>query len=240
MGLFSAIPNTDWTLIKRAGDVSSAPQMQAMHTLLTLYCPALRSYIVSKWRFSIDHAEDMVQEFLATKVLAEQLISQARVERGRFRNFIRATLDDFIVSQIRRDAAQKRSPKNFTNLLSADLIADQEPCPSQAFEIAWAREVIAEAVAAMRQECNDVNRMDLWALFEARILLPCLDGSEPVPYAHMVEQFRFRSPLQAANALTSAKRMFDRNLRQVLMNYSDSDQGVDQEIGDLRMILSAG
>jgi hypothetical protein len=240
MGLFSAIPNTDWTLIKRAGEPGSTPQQQAMHTLLTLYYPALRAYVVSKWRFPHDRAEEYVQEFLATKVVGENLIAQARAERGRFRYFIRATLDAFIVSQIRHEAAQKRSPRKLTALPSADLIADQGPDASEAFEIAWAREVIAEAVAAMRQECLDVNRPDIWALFETRILLPSLDGSDPVAYAQLVVQFGFRSPVQASNALTSAKRMFDRKLRLVLSSYSDSEEEVDEELGDLRTILSAG
>jgi hypothetical protein len=238
MGLFPAIPNTDWTLVERAAEASSTPQKVAMHTLLTLYYPALRAYVVSKWSIPQERAEEYLQEFLATKVVGENLIGQARKERGRFRNFIRATLDDFVVSLMRRESAKKRSPGNLAPLACGDMVVDRGPSPRQAFEIAWAREVIAAAVEAMKQECQRTQRPDLWALFETRILQPALDGSTPVAYDLLVEKFRFRSPLQAANALTTAKRMLERNLRLILSSYSSSEGEVDEEICDLRMILS--
>jgi hypothetical protein len=140
MALFPAIPNTDWTLVERAAEPSSTPQKVAMHTLLTLYYPALRAYVVSKWSIRQERAEEYLQEFLATKVVAENLIGQARKVRGRFRNFLRATLDDFIVSLIRRESAKKRSPGKFAPLASGDMVVDRGPNPRQAFEIAWARE----------------------------------------------------------------------------------------------------
>ena len=237
MGLFPAIPNTDWMLVAQAADVASAPQKQAMQTLLKLYYPALRGYLGSKWRMSPEQAEEFLQEFLTTKVIGENLIAQAVQDRGRFRSFIRTTLDDFIVTLIRRDALRKRSLAK-GGLDAAELIADQGPDAPQAFDLAVAREVIAAAVDGMKRECAASGRADLWALFEARILQPALDGHTPAPYDSLVEKFDFRSPLHAANTLTTAKRMFERNLRLILSSYSNGQGEVDEEIRDLRAILS--
>lgn len=239
MDQFRAMPNTDWALIERAGDVPSAPQQSAMHAVLTQYYPALKAYVMSKWHVPGEGAEEYVQEFIATKVVGENLIAQAQQQRGRFRSFLRTTLDAFIVSLIRRETAKKRSPGKISDL-QPELVADDGPSPRQTFEIAWAREVIAAAVSAMEHECEQTGRRDLWALFQTRILLPTIDGSEPVPYHELVRQFGFRSPLQAANALTTAKRMFERNLRSVLSRYSQSEHEVDEEILELRAALAAG
>jgi hypothetical protein len=65
-----------------------------------------------------------------------------------------------------------------------------------------------------------------------------LDGIEPMPYAQLVDQFGFESPIKAANALTTAKRMLDRNLRAVLRDYLDDEADVEQELADLRAILA--
>lgn len=239
MNQFRTIPNTDWALIERASDAPSEPQQSAMHVLLTQYYPALKAYVMSKWRVPAEGAEEYLQEFIATKVVGENLIAQAQQDRGRFRSFLRTTLDAFIVSLIRRETAKKRSPGRISDL-QPDLVADDGPTPRQTFEIAWAREVIAAAVAAMERQCQQTGRRDLWALFQTRILLPTIDGSDPVSYQELVAQFGFRSPLQAANALTSAKRMFERNLRSILSRYSQTEQEVDEEILDLRAVLAAG
>jgi hypothetical protein len=240
MSLFPVIPNTDWTLVAQAAEVASLPQKQAMHTLLTLYYPAWRAYVISKWRMNSERAEEYLQEFLTTKVIGENLIAQVARERGRFRNFIRATLDDFMVSQFRREAAKKRALGKPADSQSAELVVGAEPNPTQAFEMAWAREVIAAAVDAMKRECLTANRPELWGLFETRVLQPALDGSTPPAYDRLVKQFGFGSPAQAVNALTTAKRMFERNLRGVLGSFSEDERDVDDELHELRAVLSEG
>jgi len=106
-----SIPNTDWTLVAQAGAApASAPQKQALQSLLLQYLPALSAHVISKWRVPAERAEELLQAFLAAKVLKGNLIGQARREKGRFRGFIRKTLDDFVISQIRHAAAKKRSP----------------------------------------------------------------------------------------------------------------------------------
>jgi hypothetical protein len=44
--------------------------------------------------------------------------------------------------------------------------------------------------------------------------------------------------MQAANVLVTGKRMFESVLREVIGEYTDSDQEIDQEIQDLIGVLS--
>jgi hypothetical protein len=53
-------------------------------------------------------------------------------------------------------------------------------------------------------------------------------------------QLKLETPLQACALLTTAKRMFARNLRAVAADYAESEQGAEAELDDLRRILSRG
>jgi hypothetical protein len=237
----SVVPLTDWNLIRSAGSMSSTPQKVALQALVVQYLPALQAHVASKWRIAGGQTEDWVQAFLSAKVVEGNLLSSARPERGRFRNFLRKTLDDFIISQIRHQNAKKRSPGRIGDLESAAPAVDRGPDPNMAFEIAWAKQVIADAVERMKRECQASQREDLWGVFESRVLQPALDASAPpMPYETLVRKFGFNSPLQAANALTTAKRMFERNLRAVLREYVQDEKELEDEIIELRAILSRG
>ncbi|HSU68850.1 MAG TPA: hypothetical protein VLJ39_18355 [Tepidisphaeraceae bacterium] len=234
-----SLPTTDWSLVESAGSAVSARQSDAMQMLLLRYLPALKAHVLARWQVSFDQAEDWLQEFLSVKVLEQRLLGRASRERGRFRNFLRTTLDAFIVSQLRHDHAQKRMPGHLGcwEEVQHDVVAPEGE-PDRAFEIAWGRQVIAEAVGRMESDCKKSGRQDLWGLFENRILLPILHGSPLPSYEEVVERFGFGSPLQAANALVTAKRMFQRSLRSVLSEYADDDAQVNEELAELQTILA--
>ena len=107
------------------------------------------------------------------------------------------------------------------------------------YDVAWARQVLAEALRRMEQRCLAAGREDTWGVFQKRFVSPILERTEPAPYEHLVREFGFRSPSQAANALTTAKRMFARSLRGVVGEYCAGEDEVEEEIRGLMEILSA-
>jgi DNA-directed RNA polymerase specialized sigma24 family protein len=235
----SATPATDWGLIARATGEPSLEQRLAMQALLAQYLPALKTHVLARWRVRIERAEDLLQAFLTAKVVEDNLIAQASEEKGKFRHFLRRTLDDFIIDQYRRENARKRSPGRIAPLAEADLLPDENAgAADEAFEVAWAREVIAAALGQMRQECTDGGRPDIWGVFECRVVKPLLENDPPTPYEQVVEQWRLKSPIQAANVLATGKRMFERNLRAVLRGYTGGEGGIDAELRELREILA--
>jgi hypothetical protein len=98
--------------------------------------------------------------------------------------------------------------------------------------------VLDEALRRMRTHCGDSGRMDVWGVFEARVLAPALEGASPASYGELVQRFGFHSPSQATNVLATAKRMYARMLRWVVSEYARDAQEFEEEIGQLREILA--
>ena len=181
----------------------------------------------------------MIQGFLSTKVLDGGLVSRADPGKGRFRTLLLTALDHYVVSVIRSEGAKKRSPEQgFVTIDdSSDQLGAVQP-PPDPFDVAWAHEIIAEALGRVKAECTASGRSAYWSVFDCRVVAPIFDGVEPVPYEQVVEKFGFRSPTEASNALVTAKRMFVRALRAVVAEYARDEDGIDREIGELRAILS--
>jgi hypothetical protein len=78
----------------------------------------------------------------------------------------------------------------------------------------------------------------VWGIFDARVVTPMLEHSEPLSYEQLVARMGFTSPAQASNVLVTAKRMFIRIIRGVIGEYELGDEGIDAEIADLRLLLS--
>jgi RNA polymerase sigma-70 factor (ECF subfamily) len=232
-------PTTHWSLIGRAATVDPAVKRQVLGELLTRYLPAITAYLTVKRHVAPDQVEDLVQGFVASKILEQDLIARADRDKGKFRTWLLTALDRYVISEWRRRWAAKRgghgaeglhTPRN-QGLPAATAAA------AEAFDLAWARELLAEVLRRMRAECEQSDRPHLWEVFEGRILAPTLEGTPPLPYDELVARFGFASPMQAANALITAKRMFVRLLRAVIGEYAGADEFAE-ELRDLQQILA--
>lgn len=234
-------PATNWTLVGRASAPSSggAGRREALGALLARYLPAMRAHLVLQMRLDPDRAADLLQGFVADKVVERNLLAGADRSKGKFRTFLLTALRRHVIDRLREESAAKRQPAGGPAL---DLDARPDPAVNgtspDPFDLAWAREVLAEAVRRMRDECGGAKRPDLWEVFHGRVLAPALDGTEPVPYEEIVARFGFGSPTQAFNSLITAKRMFVRVLRDVVAEYAGPGESADDEIRDLRAVLA--
>lgn len=235
-------PTTQWSLVAQAGHDPGPVRQAAVAALVERYAPALLSYLRTRWRLDEHEAADRVQGFLADKVIEQDLIARAERDRGRFRTFLLTALDHFVSNSFRAARAKKRSPKAQVSL-DEDLDAPAHPAagerPAEAFDLAWGRQVLAEAIEQMRRECEAMGRPDLWGVFEGRVLAPTLHQETVIPYGELVRRYGFDSPTQASNALVTAGRMFRRFLRHVVRGYEGDEAAVDEEIADLKRIFSA-
>ena len=238
-------PVTRWSLIARAtreGDpVSVRP---ALDELLRRYLPALRTHLVLSRRLDPDRADDLLQSFVARRVVEQNLLTRAAPGGGKFRTFLLAALNNFLIDQLRAERAAKRAidgPGAAAPLPDADALAgagDADDNPARAFEIEWGRQVIARAAELMREECARNERHDMWDVFESRVLAPALHGAEPVSYGQIVHRHGYRTPEQASNVLVSARRAFQRALRDAVAEYVDDESQIDEELRELREVVS--
>lgn len=237
-GPSGGFPSTHWSQILAVECETGGEKRSALDSLLVRYLPALRAHLTYRG-IHPEQADDVLHDFVAKKILEKDLISLANPQAGKFRTFLLTALDRFVSNQIRRAKAKKRRPEG--NVVSLEV--SQEPSATgtdhtAAFEIAWAREVIAEALRRMKRTCETADRSTLWEVFNQRILLPTLEGNKPLDYRQLIAQYGFSSPLQVANTVVTAKRMYARMLRAVVSEYAGGEDEVEAELADLRKNLS--
>jgi RNA polymerase sigma-70 factor (ECF subfamily) len=235
-----AYPTTQWSLVRAASSGEEDARRDALTQLVRRYVPVLVKHLVRGRKLTPDQADDVVQSFLADKVLADGLIGFADPTRGRFRAFLATSLDRYLVSYLRAENAKKRGGGTSRVELEAGLpVVDRRAAsPDRSFDVSWARQVLADAVNATQAECLASGRGDVWGVFEGRVLAPLLHGGEQVAYSDLVARYGFVSPSQASNVLVTANRMFVRELRRVVGAYTSSDAETEEEIADLRRILT--
>lgn len=233
-------PTTQWSLVARAGACSTDAQREALGGLLSRYLRALQAHLVHGKRVPPEEAEDLVQDFVASKILEKNLIGRADRTLGKFRTFLLASLDRFLIDYYRTKSAKKRAPDeaHLVDVGHQEQLLDAAGTPFDAFDVEWARCIVAQALQHMEEECRQSERDDVWNVFECRLLGPLLHGSEAVEYDVLVERFALKSPSHASNLLITGKRMFARALRSSVAEYASSEEEIETEIAELRSILA--
>src|SRR6476469_6253609 len=103
-------PQTQWTLLGRAGEATSDGQREALAALLLRYLPALRTHLLLERRLAPERADDLLQTFVSRKVLEQRLIRRVDRGRGTFRTFLLRSLNNFVNDELRHERAGARSP----------------------------------------------------------------------------------------------------------------------------------
>src|SRR5437879_2391846 len=101
-----SFPTTRWSLIARVANHATATD--ALGDLLKRYARPMRRYLAARWRASPDVIDDLLQTFVAEKVLEQQILSTADAGRGHFRAFLVAVLNHFASNYFRDQRRLKR------------------------------------------------------------------------------------------------------------------------------------
>lgn len=172
LGSRAAFPATSWSLIRQTQGMSTAERAAALEDLLRRYWKPIYAYFRSQAQTRED-AEDWTQEFLCGFVACERLAG-IDATQGRFRDWLRACLSNFLIDQVRRAKAAKRRPAAGVLSLESLQVADGAPfepaiddSPDAAFANAWRRDVIQRALQSVRLEAQVANRhLDLQVFLE--------------------------------------------------------------------------
>ena len=224
-------PATQWSLVDAVRRGEPQARRRALDTLLTRYLPALRAYLVLERRMDADRAADVLQSFVADKIVERDLIARAEKSRGKLRTFLLTALQRFAI-----DAGRKRDARAAPSVEELD--AGHAAAPSAAFDREWAAQVINQTLARMEANTRQWGRLDLWEIFKGRVVAPAFDNAAPTPYEQLTGRFGFSSNDQAANALVTAKRLFARLLREVISEYAPDADDLEEELRELRAALA--
>jgi RNA polymerase sigma factor (sigma-70 family) len=159
---------TNWTNVLAAGATRSTPEQHAaLDRLLRSYWRPLYLFAVRSGRSHHD-AQDAVQGFFALLV-ERRALSRADPERGRFRNYLLRSFQNFMFEEYRKSTRLKRGGE-FEFVSSEDLdaadrrLADTTIAPEMIFERRWAHAVVDAALERTAVEYRQKNRK---SVFEA-------------------------------------------------------------------------
>jgi RNA polymerase sigma-70 factor (ECF subfamily) len=210
---------THWSVVLAAGGTDATSARPALAQLLETYWYPLYAFIRRKGRNAED-ASDLTQEFLA-RLLERNLLSAADPAKGKFRTFLLAALERFLVDEWRHEGRKKRGGGRSSLSLSVLDAEDRyrlEPAdtltPERIYERRWAITLLEQGLRRLEEECAAAGRD---ALFRA--VKPVLVGEDQLrPYSSIAADLkmtegalktvvhrlrrRFRTLLRAAIART--------------------------------------
>jgi len=242
------IGSTVMSMIQGAAQTSPDGRRQQFDRLIRHYGPPLEHYLMQYGRVPPDQAEDVVHEFLIAKLLIpapqENLVSrflksQEAAPNRRFRDYLRRSLLNFLRDQ------QRRPTLNAVNLeqLEGFIPQDHSAKPlHEPYSVEWASNLLRLAINAMRRECEEKSQLDVWDVFDARVLNPARTGVPAVSFDELCSDGRFGTPRQAGNLLQTAARKLNRIMREMIMDYlpvkdETQDAAVEEEFREVQAIL---
>jgi DNA-directed RNA polymerase specialized sigma24 family protein len=230
----SIFPRTDWAELGQTGEADEA----RLDRLIRTYWGPLRIFLVATFPSLRDQADVLLQEFAEDKILKKGWLQRADRSRGKFRDFLKTSLRNFVLDRLSR-AESRHPPVPLEELAQEPAAAD---APSDEFDLTWARTVLAQTLQRMEADCKDPaadqpRRGYIWEMFRLRLLDPVFEETEPPPYEQLVSRFDLRSPTDASNLLLSSKRIFKMHLGRVIKEYAEQDVATTAEIQALEEFL---
>jgi DNA-directed RNA polymerase specialized sigma24 family protein len=231
---------TCWTEIRAAMTLDPKRRSKATGRIMEWYWKPVYAYLILRGN-NHDKASDLVQGFFV-KVIERGLIQQADADKGRFRSLLLTALDNYAHDEYEKGITQKRRPSDGVKSLNAFEVPPPlsaiEASPEQAFDYAWASQLIDDVLADVEAQCRQAGQQQHWEVFRQTVLEPILFGAEIPPMPALCQELDIDTPKQAAAMNVTVKRRFKRILQAHVREFVASEEEVESEIGDLMEILS--
>jgi len=160
----SSFCTTRWTQVCLA-QADSADGRRALGELCEAYYEPVLAFLQCELR-EADAAREVTHEFFA-RVLVGDAFAKAERTRGRFRSYLLGAVKHFLSHQ--REGALRKKRGGGVERVSLDddeagasTVPDVRLSPDAAFDRQWALTVLARALAALRGECEDEGRAELF------------------------------------------------------------------------------
>ena len=226
----SAFPDTQWTLILEAASTHTADGLNALDQLCRRYWEPLNSYARSRG-YSPADADDLTQAFFA-RLLENKTHAKAERERGHFRSFLLATMQNFIANDHRHDSRLKRGGGIQHEAIEdhSDAIITAET-PETLFDRKWAQSVVAAAIAELEAEHRSKGRADRFA-----VMRPLLSIRHDGDTAAMAAQLNV-TPVNFRKLLHGFRQRFGELVREEVARLVSDPSEVDDELSYLMRAL---
>ncbi|MBL4847966.1 MAG: sigma-70 family RNA polymerase sigma factor [Planctomycetes bacterium] len=205
---------TMWSQLADAG----AREPTAIEALVARYRAPLLTFVRRRGQ-SREDSEDVVQEVFL-RLFANDLLSKADRERGRFRSYLLGITTNVLRQRSRRAQAAKRGGELSQVSLSAIKHDPIDPKSSSAeFDECWVAHLVARALEAV--EAQSARQHEL--------LVRVSDGATPGEIA----EAQGLTPGQVRVDLHRARKRLARQIREEVARYCSSEEEFEQELGSI-------
>lgn len=159
-------PSTQWSRLLALGQQPSALRASALDHLATRYWRPVHDYVCALR--GPDEARDITQQFFERLLTGERL-AHLSPDKGSFRGFLKTSLRHFLINAGLSESIRSRKVMLAGNEAMLEL-ADDAPSPEQAFDRAWAKDVLDASIQRLRAELEGKGRSLQLQLFESYYL----------------------------------------------------------------------
>ncbi|MBI2899097.1 MAG: sigma-70 family RNA polymerase sigma factor [Planctomycetes bacterium] len=220
MGGFPTTASSEVAGLSHAVEPAWASRMES---LSRRYWRPVYLHLRMRWGRSNDEAKDLAQEFFV-RLLDRELLRAYRPERGRFRTFLRAVLDNFVREHARTEGRLKRGGGRTVVGLEAASPAAEE---ADVFTDAWRREVVMEALDRLERAAEKAGVPLVAALLRQYYLDP--DGGT---YQSLAQRFGM-TIFDATNLLHRGRTWLRQIVVDVVGETVTDRERLQEEIGEL-------
>ena len=242
MGSF---PATRYSVVERLASSDLETRRVAFDALVSAYWRPVYKYVRIRWRRDRDDAADLTQEFFA-RAFEKGSLGRFDAERARFRTFLRVCLDGFVANEHKAAARLKRGGD--VSFVSLDFAAAERelslhPSVQAAaspivagtdddalFRQEWVRALFSDAVAALRESCENAGKSSHFAVFQRYDLDD--DASGRPTYAQIGSELGL-PVTQVTNYLAYTRRELRRIVLERLRTLCATDQEFRLEAREL-------
>jgi len=217
-------PTTCWSSILSCRDANEEDARRMLEDLLASYWKPIYFCIRYGWRKPAEEAKDLVQEFLL-HLLQLDVVRQADPSRGRFRSFLKSSLQNFLLNARREAGRIKRG--GGLKIVSLDQIEGVEPVtgdPEQVFDSEWARTVLERAITTLRKQLTESGREAYFRILELHDLKTATPS-----YKDIATKMNLTESL-VRNYLHAARVELRKILRDELQRYALDEEDLKAEL----------
>lgn len=231
-----SFPSTHWSLVDAVRGSERKERRAALEQLIALYWKPTYCWL-RRYGYDDATAKDLVQEFFLWG-MQKGKFEKADPARGRFRTFLLTCVKNFVVNFERDKKAKGRLPNktilSIEKLKTDDIAVElvDKGTPEDSFNRAWVKELLVRVLKCLEEECLQTGKECHFEIFRQRIIEPILAGSPQPPIKELAEKMGLTEK-QVCNHAITARRAYQRLLREEIRMYASSDDEVAAEIRDL-------
>lgn len=233
----AAFVTTRWSVVLAAAHGDTTQEHGALANLCQIYWHPLYTYVRRRGYLPAD-AEDLTQGFFAA-LLERKAVSTVNPDKGRFRSFLLASLNNYLSDQWDKARAQKRGGGKVASLdtATAESWLAQTPSqvltPEKAFELRWAITLLEQVYRSLAEEYRQQGKGELFDALRTTLAGPGHSGS----YADLGQRLGLNEGAVKV-AVHRLRRRYRALLRETIAETVATDAEVEEELRYLLRIVA--